>query len=74
MDKYELNSPEEEEDDFAKKLEEELEKESNGYIDKFEYIKEKSDDELLQMSKEEILTYKNLQITQLKSYVNSLEK
>ena len=74
MDKYELNSPKEEEDDFAKQLEEELEKESNGYIDKFEYIKEKSDDELLQMSKEEILTYKNLQITQLKSYVNSLEK
>ena len=74
MDKFELNSPEDEEDNFAKTLEEELEKESNGYINKFEYLKEKSDDELLLMSKEEILTYKNLQITQLKSYVNSLEK
>ena len=39
MDKFELNSPEDEEDNFAKTLEEELEKESNGYINKFEYLK-----------------------------------
>ena len=63
-----------EEDDFAKKLEEDLEKESNIYINNFELKEEKSDDELMEMSKEEIITYKNIQISQLKSYINSLEK
>ena len=64
----------EEEDDFAKKLEEDLEKESNIYINNFELKSEKSDEELMKMSKEEIITYKNIQISQLRSYINSLEK
>ena len=64
----------EEEDDFAKQLEQDLEKESNVYINKFEIKIEKSDEELMNMTKEEIITYKNIQISQLKSYINSLEK
>lgn len=63
-----------EEDDFAKKLEKDLENESNIYINNFQFKEEKTDDELLLMSKEEIITYKNIQISQLKSYINSLEK
>ena len=65
---------EEEEDDFAKELEKDLEKESNIYINNFQLNEEKTDDELLLMSKEEIITYKNIKISQLKSYINSLEK
>ena len=64
----------EEEDAFAKQLEEDLEKESNIYINNFEIKTEKSDEELMNMTKEEIITYKNIQISQLKSYINSLEK
>ena len=64
----------EEEDDFAKELEKDLENESNIYINNFQLNEEKSDDELLSMSKEEIITYKNIKISQLKSYINSLEK
>jgi len=64
----------EEEDDFAKQLEADLEKESNIYINNFELKSEKSDEELIKMSKEEIITYKNIQISQLRSYINSLEK
>ena len=63
-----------EEDDFAKELEKDLENEANIYINNFKYVQEKSDDELLAMTKEEIITYKNIQISQLKSYINSLEK
>ena len=63
-----------EEDDFAKELEKDLENESNIYINNFKYEQEKSDDELMLMTKEEIITYKNIQISQLKSYINSLEK
>lgn len=65
---------EEEEDAFAKELEKDLEKESNIYINNFQLNEEKTDDELLLMSKEEIITYKNIKISQLKSYINSLEK
>ena len=64
----------EEEDDFAKQLEQDLEKESNIYINNFELKSEKSDEELMLMTKEEIITYKNIQISQLRSYINSLEK
>lgn len=64
----------EEEDAFAKQLEEELEKETNIYINNFELKSEKSDEELMAMTKEEIITYKNIQISQLRSYINSLEK
>ena len=63
-----------EEDDFAKELEKDLENESNIYINNFQLKEEKSFDELMSMSKEEIITYKNVQISQLKSYINSLEK
>ena len=63
-----------EEDEFAKELEKDLENESNVYINNFKYEQEKSDDELMLMTKEEIITYKNIQISQLKSYINSLEK
>ena len=68
------NIIENEEDDFAKELEKDLEKESNIYINNFELKEEISDEELLSMSKEEIITYKNIQITQLKSNINSLQK
>ncbi len=64
----------EEEDTFAKQIEEELEKETNIYINNFDIRTEKSDEELMNMTKEEIITYKNIQISQLKSYINSLEK
>ena len=64
----------EEEDDFAKALEKDLENESNIYVNNFQLKEEKTDDELMSMSKEEIITYKNIQISQLKSYINSLEK
>ena len=64
----------EEEDDFAKELEKDLETESNIYINNFQSKEEKTDDELLLMTKEEIITYKNIQISQLKSYIISLEK
>ena len=64
----------EEEDAFAKQLEEELEKETNIYINNFELKSEKSDEELMTMTKEEIITYKTIQISQLRSYINSLEK
>ena len=64
----------EEEDDFAKELEKDLENESNIYINNFQSKEEKTDDELLLMTKEEIITYKNIQISQLKSYITSLEK
>ena len=57
----------EEEDAFAKQLEEDLEKESNIHINNFEIKTEKSDEELMNMTKEEIITYKNIQISQLKS-------
>ena len=46
----------EEEDDFAKQLEQDLEKESNIYINNFELKSEKSDEELMLMTKEEIIT------------------
>ena len=64
----------EDEDDFAKQLEKDLENESNIYTNKNEFNPEKSDEELMKMSKEEIITYKNIQISQLKSYIISLEK
>ena len=69
-----INENNKEEDDFAKQLEKDLENESNIYINKIEFNQEKSDEELMNMSKEEIITYKNIQISQLKSYINSLEK
>ena len=34
----------------------------------------KTDEELLQMSKEDIIHYKNYQITKLRAYISSLEK
>lgn len=64
----------EEEDEFAKQLEADLEQSSNIYVNKLELTNDKSDDDLLLMTKEEIITYKNIQISQLKSYINSLEK
>ena len=67
-------SENEEEDEFAKQLEEELEKSSSVYVNNFELKNDKSDDDLLTMTKEEIITYKNIQISQLKSYIASLEK
>jgi hypothetical protein len=73
MEKFNLIENEEE-DDFAKALEKDLENESNIYVNNFQLKEEKTDDELMSMSKEEIITYKNIQISQLKSYINSLEK
>jgi hypothetical protein len=63
------------EDDFEKTLEREIEKncEFNIYVDKLE-IEEKSEDELQNLEKHEIINFKNYQIQKLKAYIYSLEK
>ena len=62
------------EDEYSKILENEIEQISNVYINSLELIEDKPYEELLSLSKEEIIQFKNLQITQLKAYINSLEK
>lgn len=61
-------------DEYEKALEAEMEKSTNVYIDKLDLIEDKSDDELLMMTKEEIIQYNKVKINQLKAYVSSLEK
>lgn len=63
------------EDDYEKILEKEIEEqcEFKVYIDKLQ-IEDKADEDLIQMSKEDILSFKNTQISQLKGYIASLEQ
>ena len=43
---------------------------TNIYINNFELKSEKSDEELMTLTKEEIITYKNIQISQLHKEYN----
>jgi hypothetical protein len=64
-----------EEDDFEKLFEKDIEENCtfNIYVDKLE-INEIPDDKLILQEKEEILNHKNYQIQKLKAYIASLEK
>lgn len=62
----------EEEDLFAKGLESELET-GSVYVNELK-IEEKSDGELMQLDKGEIINFKNYQVIKLKEYIASLEK
>ena len=65
----------EEEDAFAKQLEEELEKETNIYINNFELKSEKSDEELMTMTKEEIMqAIENMTVLELSELVKAMEE
>lgn len=61
--------------EYEKELENQIEKTCgfSGYIDKLE-MEEKSDEELLNLEKSEIIDFKNYQINKLKAYISSLEK
>ena len=73
--KYLFKEENEAEDDFEKTLEKEIEKncEFNVYVDKLE-IEEKSEDDLQNLEKHDIINFKNYQIQKLKAYIYSLEK
>jgi DNA-directed RNA polymerase subunit RPC12/RpoP len=63
-------------DEYEKELERDIEQNCDQlqvYIDKLE-IEEKSDAELIQLDKYQIIDFKNYQITKLKAYIFSLEK
>lgn len=60
------------EDLFGKRLENELET-ASVYVDQLKF-EDKSDEELNQLSKNEIINFKNYQIIKLKEYIASLEK
>jgi len=65
----------EEDDDFAKSLEKDLEDSTKLYINNITTNSPyKSDSELLLLSKEEIITYKNLIITSLNTKIQQLTK
>lgn len=63
------------EDDFEKIFEKEIEENCsmNIYVDKLE-IKEIPDSELIKQEKQEIINHKNYQINKLKAFIASLEK
>ena len=77
---YPLPSNEEDNQDdleYEKMLENEIEKNCtfNKYIDKLELRNDFTDEELIaQKTKEEIISYKNEQLTKLKAYIASLEQ
>jgi hypothetical protein len=73
--KYLFKEDNEAEDEFEKTLEKEIEKncEFNVYVDKLE-IEEKSEEDLQNLEKHEIINFKNYQIQKLKAYIYSLEK
>lgn len=73
--RYLFKEDNEAEDEFEKTLEKEIEKncEFNVYVDKLE-IEEKSEDQLQNLEKHEIINFKNYQIQKLKAYIYSLEK
>jgi hypothetical protein len=63
-------------DEYEKELERDIEQNCDQlqvYIDKLE-LEEKSDAELLQLDKYQIIDFKNYQITKLKAFILSLEK
>lgn len=63
------------EEEYDKKLVQELNEQSslNIYVNHLE-LNEKSDEDLLNLSKEEIIEFKNYEILKLKAYIESLEK
>lgn len=61
-------------DEYEKTLEQEMEKASTIYVDKLDLMEDKTDEELMQLSKEEIIQYDKIRINQLKAYISSLEK
>ena len=63
-----------EDDEYEKYLETQMEQEANGYINNLELNDNMSDDELIKRPKEEIIQYKNIIINKLKAYTASLEK
>lgn len=71
---FELKLENETEDEYEKILEKEIESNCNfgEYIDKLE-LEEKPDSQLISLSKEEIIEFKNNQIQKLKAYIASLE-
>ena len=62
--------------EYEKILEKEIESNCtfNKYVDKLNLIEEFTDEELLTKKGEEIISYKNTQITKLKAYIASLEQ
>lgn len=73
--KFECKNEMLDDEDYEKALGEEIESNCtfSEYVDKLE-LKEKSDEELLQMEKYQIIDFKNYQIQKLKAYIVSLEK
>ena len=72
-DENELESKDEKESDInlTKQLEEQCD--MSIYVNHLE-LDEKNDEDLLNLTKEEIINYKNYQILKLKAYIASLEK
>jgi hypothetical protein len=72
---YQLSEDLEVDDEYEKTLERDIETncDLSVYVNKLE-LEEKSDSELLLLSKEEIVDFKNYQIQKLKAYIFSLEK
>ena len=71
IDNDNLNDEKENDEKLTKELNEQCD--LNIYVNHLE-LEEKSDEDLLNMSKEEIIQYKNYQILKMKAYIASLEK
>jgi hypothetical protein len=73
--KYEFSEEIENDDEYEKTLEKDIETncELTVYVNKLELV-EKSDFDLMNMEKQDIIDFKNYQIQKLKAYIFSLEK
>ena len=73
--KYVLPEENDNEDEYERALEKDIEANCDFslYVNQLE-IEEKSDMELVQMEKQDIIDFKNYQIQKLKAYIFSLEK
>jgi hypothetical protein len=73
--KYLVPNENDNEDEYEKALEKDIEAncDFSVYVNSLE-IEEKSDNDLLQMEKQDIIDFKNYQIQKLKAYIFSLEK
>lgn len=72
---FEIPQNEYQDEEYDKILEKEIEEhcDFNAYVDKLE-LEDKTDDDLILLSKQEILAFKNKQIKKLKAYIVSLER
>lgn len=72
---FEIPQNEYQDEEYDKILEKEIEEhcDFNAYVDKLE-LEEKTDGDLVLLTKEEIIQFKNNQIAKLKAYVVSLER